>query len=169
MTETNTPKDINIIEGHAKEKLDSLRAPEGHGIFASRGTSFEYAVFGRDSIEAAEDLLTVDPALSKDVLLTMARLQGNEVNNITEEEIGRIHHEYRIRRLGDFAITKSSAAVLERLSPKWGGTKDKLLYYGSIDATPLFVRLSGNYIKKYGSGILNENIKDDSGNESLFS
>jgi glycogen debranching enzyme len=58
-------------------------------------------------------------------LQTLARYQGREVNQLSEEQPGKILHEVRLGADAEFAL---------------GGHK---VYYGSVDATPLFVVLLG--------------------------
>ena len=82
-------------------------------------------VFGRDSLLTAWMTLLAEPALAEGVLETLARFQGVATNDATEEEPGKILHEMR--------FGASARAVL--------GSGD--VYYGSIDATPLFVMLLG--------------------------
>src|SRR6202034_2756015 len=81
--------------------------------------------FGRDSLITSLMTLDVDPSLATNTLLTLARLQGKRVDDLTEEQPGRILHEMR-RGLTTVADTPAGS-----------------IYYGSIDATPLFVLLLG--------------------------
>jgi glycogen debranching enzyme len=69
--------------------------------------------------------LTLDPRLALCTLHTLARLQGVRVDPLTEEEPGRILHEVRLGPDAALALG--------------GGTT----YYGTADATPLFVMLLG--------------------------
>ena len=88
-------------------------------------------LFGRDSLLASWMSLIVDPDLALAVLHTLARLQGTQVDLATEEEPGRILHEVRF---GDAAsLTLGGGSV----------------YYGSVDATPLFVMLLGE-LRRWG-------------------
>jgi glycogen debranching enzyme len=80
-------------------------------------------LFGRDSLLTAWMTLGLDPRLALSTLRTLARLQGARVDPLTEEEPGRILHEVRIGREAALALG--------------GGTT----YYGTADATPLFVML----------------------------
>jgi glycogen debranching enzyme len=89
------------------------------------GAPWFMTVFGRDSLITSWMSMIVDSELALGTLQTLARLQGTEVNPITEEEPGRILHEMRF---GETA----------RLSLGGGS-----IYYGSVDATPLFVMLLG--------------------------
>lgn len=105
--------------------------------------SFEYAdapdhlqlyevVFGRDSLRVAIELISSYPELTRITTLEMAKLQGTEYNTEREEEPGRIVHEVRDKD-DPFA-----SDLTERLG--WGWP-----YYGSVDATPEFVRTLAAY------------------------
>jgi glycogen debranching enzyme len=88
------------------------------------------ALFGRDSIVTALQTIQLNPMLARDTLATLAYYQGKKENAFTEEENGKICHELRLgetTRLG--------------LSPHKP-------YYGSVDATPLFVILYNKYLSR---------------------
>ncbi|MFF3904651.1 glycogen debranching N-terminal domain-containing protein [Streptomyces sp. NPDC001848] len=88
------------------------------------GAPWFMALFGRDSILTALMSLPLDPQLALGTAQTLARHQGTKTDPVTEEEPGRIPHELR------FGVEASLAL---------GGT----VYYGTVDATPLFVMLLG--------------------------
>jgi glycogen debranching enzyme len=130
----------------------------GHyGVYASMGPNFAYAIFGRDSLEVAEHLLNSHKPLVRNIIFTLARLQGVKNDDISEEEPGKIHHEYRSRVFDGERISEQSLSVMHKLQHWWGaiGT-DELVYYGSFDATPMYIKLVCEYIKVYGKDILNE-------------
>jgi glycogen debranching enzyme len=89
------------------------------------GAPWFMALFGRDSLLTAWMTLTLDPRLALCTLRTLTRLQGVRVDPLTEEEPGRILHEVRLGPEAALALG--------------GGTT----YYGTADATPLFVMLLG--------------------------
>jgi glycogen debranching enzyme len=89
------------------------------------GAPWFMALFGRDSLLTGWMSLSLDPQLALCTLRTLARLQGTRVDPLTEEEPGRILHEVRLGR--------------EAALHLGGGTA----YYGTADATPLFVMLLG--------------------------
>ena len=90
--------------------------------FAAAGSPWFLTLFGRDSIWAALMALPFDPNLATGTLRTLARRQGTRNDPETEEQPGKILHEVR------------HGSLAERSDlPPW--------YYGSIDATPLFVVL----------------------------
>jgi glycogen debranching enzyme len=75
--------------------------------------------------------LIVDPELALGVLQTLARFQGKDVDPRHEEEPGRILHEMRFGEAASLSL---------------GGGR---VYYGSVDATPLFVVLLGE-LRRWG-------------------
>ncbi len=133
-----------------------VTAPAHFGVFASLGPHFQYAIFGRDSIETAEDLLATHPQLVHDIILILCRLQGITTNSVSEEEPGKIHHEYRAMRMNS-PVPEASQQIILDLQSTWGGQgTEEMTYYGSHDATPLFIRLVGRYIASYSQDILHE-------------
>lgn len=97
------------------------RHPERPVIAA--GAPWFMTLFGRDSLLTSWMALPLQPDLCAGVLGTLADLQGSEEDADTEEQPGRIIHELR---------------------PGWGAAPgDNRLYYGTADATPLFVMLVG--------------------------
>jgi len=147
------------------EFLSLVRAPEGYGIYASIGPNYQYAIFGRDSATVAQDLIAIKPALSKEIIMLLAHLQGIEFNMQSEEEVGKIHHEYRSVHFNNHNVSKAAKLVLERLGPLWGGSQDELLYYGAYDATPLFIRLVSAYCQRHGDDILHESVRQRDGRQ----
>jgi len=92
--------------------------------FLAAGTPWFLTLFGRDSIWAARLLLPVGTDLAMSTLRTLARRQGTRADPETEEQPGKILHEVRGEAQG---------------LP--GGKVLPPLYYGTVDATPLFVVL----------------------------
>lgn len=126
-----------------------------YGVYASIGENYRYAVFGRDMINTAEDVLEKDRMLVERVILTLASLQGTKFDSVSEEEPGRIHHEYRSLEFHGQRIPESSERIMRELQANWGGQgTDRMIYYGSVDATPRFVRLVDKYVRLYGPLLL---------------
>ncbi|ASJ16916.1 glycogen debranching protein [Thermococcus chitonophagus] len=100
-----------------------------------------YCIFGRDSIISSLFLLPYAPEYAKGTLKVLARLQGKDVNEKTLEEPGKIPHEFR---LGELSLSGKMP-----FSP----------YYGSIDATPLYIILAWEYFKATGNEKLIREIK----------
>lgn len=93
------------------------------------GAPWFMALFGRDSLLTAYMALPVDRSLALGTLRTLARHQGRTVDPVTEEEPGRILHEVRLG-------VDSSLSL--------GGGR---IYYGTVDATPLFVVVLGEFAR----------------------
>lgn len=147
----------------APDYIELVRA-DSLGIVASLGEHFSYAIFGRDSIRVAKDLIETHEQLARAIILTLARLQGTKYDYKSEEEPGKIHHEHRSLVFAGRNIPRGSETTLLLLKQKWGGGKpDEMTYYGSYDATPLYVRLVHNYVKHYGSDILQETYPNKDG------
>lgn len=146
--------------------LDIVRAPDGWGVFASAGPNFRHAIFGRDSIETAADLCAYDRQLVHDVIITLARLQGVAYNQQSEEEPGKIHHEYRAYNFAGVVVPPASIEIMHHLQSMWGNAgDDTMLYYGAYDSTPLYIRLVERYTATYGNEILDESYIDRGGQE----
>jgi glycogen debranching enzyme len=105
--------------------LDALLLTEpGHpgDVFVGAGVPWYLTLFGRDSLWTATLLLPYDVTLAGGTLRTLARALGRTTDPDTGEEPGKILHERR-------RIATPSA---QRLPP---------LYYGTVDATPLWICL----------------------------
>ncbi|MEY2467668.1 MAG: hypothetical protein QOF21_366 [Actinomycetota bacterium] len=116
------------------EDLGALRMfdpehPERAVIAA--GAPWFMTLFGRDSLLTSWMALPIDPDLALGVLQTLARFQGTTTNAKTEEEPGRILHEMRFGEAATLSLG--------------GGT----IYYGTADATPLFVIVLGE-LRRWG-------------------
>jgi glycogen debranching enzyme len=138
--------------------LRSVTSKSGKGVYASSDTLFKGAIFGRDSLEVAEDLLSSKPKLVHSIILTLTRLQGLHKNDESEEEPGKIVHEYRTIKVDGKQIKGKSLEIFNVLSEKWGGDDNEMAYYGSVDATPHYIRVLAAYCEKYGRKILNETV-----------
>lgn len=136
--------------------LRIVEAADNWGVYASNGPNFKFAVFGRDSLVVADDLVGTHKDLVADIILVLAKLQGVTTNDDNEEEPGKIHHEFRQREYSGIVIPDYSLGILNNLQKLWGNEGfDSMVYYGSYDSTPLYVRLVCKYVEYYGDNILN--------------
>ncbi|TJY42817.1 amylo-alpha-1,6-glucosidase [Cohnella pontilimi] len=101
----------------------------GEGRFPVAGLPWYAVPFGRDSLITALQMLPIHPELAKGTLLTMAKFQGEKVDEWRDEQPGKIMHELR---KGELANTDQVP-----FTP----------YYGTVDATPLFLILLGEYVR----------------------
>jgi len=93
--------------------------------FYAAGAPWFFTLFGRDSIWAARLTLPIDASIAASTLRVLARLQGRTRDDATAQEPGKIMHELR-----------STALELPH-----EGLRLPPLYYGTVDATPLWVCL----------------------------
>ncbi len=149
--------------------LRSIVSKTGKGVYASSDNLFKGAVFGRDSLVVAEDLMALRPLLARRILLTLAALQGLKHQNDNEEEPGKIIHEYRIKVVDGKPLRGAPLQIFNNLTKRWGGSDTELIYYGSIDSTPQFVRTLCEYCAFYGPKILEHKITlQDGSSATLF-
>jgi len=94
------------------------------------GAPWFMALFGRDSLLTSWMALPLDPSLALGTVHALAEVQGASVDALTDEQPGRILHERRFGWASDVVLA--------------GGEH---LYYGTADATPLFVMLVGEMLR----------------------
>ncbi len=115
------------IAALALELEDRVQTPDHLDLYS--------VVFGRDSLRVAIDLISSYPELARGTITELARLQGLEDESSREEELGRIVHEARD------ADDPIAIQLTKRLG--WGWP-----YYGSVDATPEFIRVITAYCQQ---------------------
>lgn len=110
------------------EDLGALRIADPEhpdDIAVAAGAPWFMALFGRDSLLTSYMALLMEPDLAVGTLRSLARTQGSREEPATEEQPGRILHETRLGL--DFPLVQGGGSV----------------YYGTADATALFVVLLG--------------------------
>jgi glycogen debranching enzyme len=95
--------------------------------FIAAGVPWFSCLFGRDSIITSLQLLSVRPQVAQSTLRVLARLQATEVDDFRDAQPGKILHELRT---GELAST---------------GEVPHAPYFGSVDATPLWLMLLDEY------------------------
>lgn len=116
----------------SKSDLVSLLTKTPFGFYPYAGVPWYNTAFGRDGIITAMEVLWLAPRIARDVLFFLANKQARELIAAKDAEPGKILHE---TRSGEMANT---------------GEVPFREYYGTIDATPLFIMLAGMYYKRTG-------------------
>jgi glycogen debranching enzyme len=110
--------------------LDMLTTALPTGPFPFAGVPWYCTTFGRDALFAAHQCLWLQPELTRGVLAFLASTQATESDPSTDAEPGKILHE---ARGSEMAATREVPFAR---------------YYGSVDATPLFVVLAAAYWRR---------------------
>ncbi|WP_448599117.1 amylo-alpha-1,6-glucosidase [Thermoleptolyngbya sp.] len=120
-------KAMNQIIERAQQDIYLLRQTFGKGKVLSAGVPWFSTLFGRDSIIAASQTLILDPTIARDTLSILAHYQGKQHDDWRDEQPGKILHELR---LGEMARCQEIPHTP---------------YYGTVDATPLWLMLYAEY------------------------
>jgi glycogen debranching enzyme len=121
---------INSLLQRSVSDLNSLRLAHSshpHDTFLAAGAPWFFTMFGRDSIIAARMLLPINTVIAAGTLRALAGRQGTETDHTSAVQPGKILHEVRRTVL---SMVEGGQAL--RLPP---------VYYGTIDATPLWICL----------------------------
>jgi glycogen debranching enzyme/CRP-like cAMP-binding protein len=136
--------DSGLFDAASTRSLKDLRLLvnnlDGQWFFGA-GTPWYATLFGRDSLITGLQTLAWNPDLAGGILRLLARYQGTRHDAWRDEEPGKILHELRT---GELARTNSVPHTP---------------YYGTIDATPLFIMLAADYYAWTGDIVLLREIR----------
>lgn len=121
---------FNDWVNRSKSDLITMATRTPQGLYPYAGVPWFSTAFGRDGIITAMECLWAEPELSKGVLKYLAHTQATDFNDFQDAEPGKIFHE---TRGGEMANTNEIPFKM---------------YYGTIDATPLFISLAGAYLER---------------------
>ncbi len=114
---------LNILLDRSLTDLRVLVDSVPGGLLPAAGIPWYSVPFGRDSLITGLQTLMFNPDIARGTLRYLARYQGDKVDTWRDEEPGKILHEIRF---GEMATL---------------GEIPHTPYYGTVDATPLFVML----------------------------
>jgi glycogen debranching enzyme len=123
---------FNEVLCQSMADLNMLMTDTPQGRYPYAGIPWYSTTFGRDGIITALQMLWIDPRVALGVLKRLAFYQATTVDPLADAEPGKILHEMRG---GEMAALREVPFAR---------------YYGSVDATPLFVLLAGLYVERTG-------------------
>ena len=127
---TRTASNNLLFDGLIAKSARDLRAlvmQAPGGKIVSAGIPWYVAPFGRDALVTSSEALVLNPDLARDALLVLATLQASEDDPWRDAEPGKIMHELRVGELAGVGIVPHTP------------------YYGTVDATPLFLMCAADY------------------------
>jgi len=123
---------FNEIVCRSMADLTMLMTATPQGYYPYAGIPWYSTTFGRDGLITALQMLWIDPRIARGVLRRLAAHQATVSDPLNDAEPGKILHEMRG---GEMAALREVPFAH---------------YYGSVDATPLFVLLAGLYVERTG-------------------
>ena len=121
---------MNRWIGRSVSDLQMMITPTPSGPYPYAGIPWFSTPFGRDGLITALEMLWLDPSVARGVLAFLADTQATAFSDEQDAQPGKILHEMRqgeMATLGEIPFGR---------------------YYGTVDATPLFVMLAAEYVQR---------------------
>jgi glycogen debranching enzyme len=122
--------------------LRMLRSSLDGQAYYAAGIPWFATLFGRDSLITAMEMAAWSPDMAAQTLRVLAERLGRRLDPVHEEEPGKVIHELRVGEVAAVDVTPLSR------------------YYGTVDATPLFLCLLAEHAQWSGSLTLFDELRD---------
>lgn len=127
---TSSNEIFNEVARRSVSDLYMLVTDKPEGPYPYAGIPWFSTVFGRDALITALQTLWLDPEIARGVLCHLAANQATDIDPASDAEPGKILHEVRYGEMAEL------------------GEVPFRRYYGSVDSTPLFIVLAGEYLRR---------------------
>jgi glycogen debranching enzyme len=128
----------DLVALRIEAKRDGLEV-----VLPAAGLPWFLTLFGRDTLITAYQTVAFGPRLARGALLALALFQGKELKDFNDEEPGKILHEIRVGELTKLHLKPHDP------------------YYGTADATQLWLILLSEYWRWTGDDELVRSLKDN--------
>lgn len=118
-----------------------LRSELGEQRYYAAGIPWYATLFGRDSLITATETLSFAPELAAETLRLLATRLGRAIDDERDEEPGKVIHELRVGEVASRGETPLAN------------------YYGTVDATPLFLCLLCDHVNWSGDLALFDELR----------
>jgi glycogen debranching enzyme len=133
---------LNNVLDRSLRDLRVLRSTLAGDAYFAAGLPWFGTLFGRDSLITALQMLAYNPAIAEQTLRVLARYQGTRIDEWRDEQPGKILHELRVGEMAHLHEIPHTP------------------YYGTVDATPLFLVLVGRHAAWTGDLRLFHDLRD---------
>ena len=133
---------FNRVLGRALLDIRMLHSRRDSDGYYAAGVPWYATLFGRDSLICALQMLAFDPPMAEQTLRVLARLVARADDPRHDAEPGKVLHELRTGEVARLGLTPLAR------------------YYGTVDATPLFLCLLSEHADWTGNLSLFEELRD---------
>ncbi len=134
---------FNLVWNRSVRDLVALTSHYPTGPFVAAGIPWFTCPFGRDALTTALQTLMLGPKMAKGVLRFLAAHQGKQEDPFRDEQPGKILHELRFGELARLKVIPHTP------------------YYGTVDATPLWLILLSETYRWTGDAELVHELWDN--------